>query len=109
MVYVELEIIESKASLIGWRKSANNWLCAHLLIVVEWLERHDCDRHGLGSKPTLAILLRPLRRHFTALSPDWWSWQAVLKFIHISIKPKNQKKRNFNRTAIFRHHRKQSG
>ena len=25
-------------------------------------------------------------RHFTALSPAWWSLQAVLNFIHISIK-----------------------
>ena len=25
-------------------------------------------------------------RHFTALSPAWWSWQAVLNFSQISIK-----------------------
>ena len=25
-------------------------------------------------------------RHFTALSPAWWSWQAVLNYSHISIK-----------------------
>ena len=35
--------------------------------VVEWLERHDCDRHGLGSKPSRAILLSR-ERHFTAFS-----------------------------------------
>ena len=27
--------------------------------MVEWLNRRDRDRHGLGSKPTRAILLRP--------------------------------------------------
>ena len=28
----------------------------------------------------------PWERHFTALSPAWWSWQAVLNYSHISIK-----------------------
>ena len=46
--------------------------------VVEWLKRRDCNRHGPGSKPTHTILLRPWEKHFTALSPTWWSWQAVL-------------------------------
>ena len=27
--------------------------------VVEWLKRPECDRHGLASKPTCAILLCP--------------------------------------------------
>ena len=45
--------------------------------VVEWLKRRACDEHGLGSKPTLAILKSPWERHFTALSPTWWSWQAI--------------------------------
>ena len=36
--------------------------------VVEWLKRRDCDRPGLGSKPTPAILLCPWERHLTALS-----------------------------------------
>ena len=36
------------------------------------------DQHGVGSKPTRAILLCPWERHFTALSLAWWSWQAVL-------------------------------
>ena len=35
--------------------------------VVEWLERRDCHRHGLGSKPSCAILLCPWERHFMAL------------------------------------------
>ena len=35
----------------------------------ERLKRRDCDRHGLGSKPTHAILLCLWKRHFTALSP----------------------------------------
>ena len=54
--------------------------------VVEWLERRDCDRHGLDSKPTRAIPLCPRQWHFTALSHTWRSWQAVLKFSHIFIK-----------------------
>ena len=54
--------------------------------VVEWLKRHAYDQHGLGSKPTRAILLCPRERHFTALSPAWWSRQAVLNLNHISIK-----------------------
>ena len=51
---------------------------AHVGSVVEWLKRRGRDRHGLGPKPTCAILLCPWERHLTALSPDWWSWQAVL-------------------------------
>ena len=54
--------------------------------VVEWLKCHACDQHGLGSKPTRVILLCSWKRHFTALSSAWWSWQAVLNFNHISIK-----------------------
>ena len=54
--------------------------------VVEWLERRAHDQHGLGSKPTRAILLCPWERHFMAHSPAWWSWQVVLNFNHISIK-----------------------
>ena len=42
--------------------------------------------HGLGSKPTHPILLCPWKRHFTAHSPAWWSYQGVLNFSHISIK-----------------------
>ena len=41
--------------------------------VVEWLKHRTDDQHGLGSKPTCAILLCPWERHFTALSPAWWS------------------------------------
>ena len=46
--------------------------------VVKWLRRRAHDQLGLGSKPTRAILLCPWERHFTALFPAWWSWQAVL-------------------------------
>ena len=53
--------------------------------VVEWLERWACEHHGLGSKPTRAIVLCPWERHLTAYSPAWWSWQAVLNYNHISI------------------------
>ena len=31
--------------------------------VVEWLKPRNCHRHGLGSKPTGAILLCPWERH----------------------------------------------
>ena len=41
--------------------------------VAEWLKHRTDDQHGLGSKPTYAILLCPWERHFTALSPAWWS------------------------------------
>ena len=61
--------------------------------LVNWLKRHACGRHGLGPKSTRAILLCPLERHFAALSPSWWPWQAVLNSNHISIKLK--KNNNF--------------
>ena len=54
--------------------------------MVEWLKHQAYDQHGLSSKPTCAILLCPWERHFTALSPAWWSWKAVLNYSHISIK-----------------------
>ena len=54
--------------------------------MVEWLKHQSCDQHGLGSKPTSAILLCPWERHFPAHSLAWWSWQAVLNYSHISIK-----------------------
>ena len=54
--------------------------------VVEWLKHQTDDQHGLGSKPTCAILLGPWERHFTAPSPAWWSWQAVLNYSNISTK-----------------------
>ena len=59
--------------------------------VVVWSKRRHYDRHGLGSKLTRAILLCRWEKHFTILSPSWWSWQAVLNFSHASIKLKNQK------------------
>ena len=61
-------------------------LLAIVRSVVEWLKRRARDQHGLGSKPTFAILLCPWERYFTVLSPVWWSWQAVLNYSHISIK-----------------------
>ena len=53
--------------------------------MVDWLKHRADDEHGLGSKPTRAILLCLWERHFTALSPAWWSWQAVLNCNNISI------------------------
>ena len=67
----------------------SNTLCHNFITfvgsMVEWLECRDCNRHGLGTKSTRAILLCPWERHFTALSPAWWSWQAVLNFSYIFI------------------------
>ena len=60
------------------------WPESYVGSVVEWLKRRTRDQHGLGSKPTRAILLCPWERHFTAHSPAWWSWQAVLNYSHIS-------------------------
>ena len=54
--------------------------------MVEWLKHRTDNQRGLGSKPTCAILLYPWERHFTALSPAWWSWQEVLNYSNISIK-----------------------
>ena len=54
--------------------------------MVEWLNCCAHNQHNFGSKPTHAILLCPWERHFRALSPAWWSWQAVLNFNHVSIK-----------------------
>ena len=53
--------------------------------IVEWLKRRARNQHGLGSKPTRTILF-PWEGRFTAHSPAWWSWQAVLNYSHISIK-----------------------
>ena len=57
-----------------------------IVSVVEWLKHRTDDQHGLGSKPTCAILLCSWERHFTALFPAWWSWQAVLNYSNISTK-----------------------
>ena len=54
--------------------------------MVEWLKRRAREQHGLGSKPTRAILLCPWERHFTAFSPACWSWKTVLNYSHIFIK-----------------------
>ena len=54
--------------------------------MVKWIKCLARDQHSLGSKPTCAILLRPWERHFTALSPAWWFWQAVPYYSHISTK-----------------------
>ena len=35
--------------------------------VVEWLKHRTDDQHGLGSKPTCAILLCSWEKHFKAL------------------------------------------
>ena len=54
--------------------------------MVEWLKHRTDDQHSLGSKPTCAILLCPWERHFAALSPAWWYWQAVRNYSNTSNK-----------------------
>ena len=72
-------------------------------IVVEWLKCRDCDWHDLGSKPTRVIWGHPWERHFTELSPAWWSWQTVVNFNHTRILIK------INPTETAWHLRKQVG
>ena len=36
--------------------------------MVEWLERHDCDRYGYGLKPTRVILLFPWETFYGTFS-----------------------------------------
>ena len=74
-------VVPESLPVLGYMP-ANNIISS----VVEWLKHRTDDQHGLGSKATCAILLCPWKRHFTAHSPAWWSWQAVLNFNHISIK-----------------------
>ena len=57
--------------------------------MVDWIKRRAGDQHDLGSKFTRAILWWAWEKHFTALFPAWWSWQAVRNFNHISMKLKN--------------------
>ena len=54
--------------------------------VVECLKCRTDDRHGLGTKPTWAILLCPWERHFTTPSPAWWSLASSYKLQYISTK-----------------------
>ena len=54
--------------------------------MIEWLKRQDCNRHGLDSKPTRAVLLCPWEKHFTALFYAWCFGQALLNQSHVSIK-----------------------
>ena len=51
-----------------YEQSARYVISKQVGSVVEWLKRQDSDQHGLGSKPTQAILLCPWERHFMPLS-----------------------------------------
>ena len=75
-----------KSILCSYTGYCENEVTLGLSIVVEWLKHRARNQHGLGSKPTRAILLCLWERHFTAHSPAWWSWQAVLNYSHIAIK-----------------------
>ena len=68
-------------------RSAIKWLCINIggceMInvvgsVVKCLEHCNCNRNNFDLQPTRAIMLCPLERHFTALSPAWWSCKAGL-------------------------------
>ena len=74
--------------------------------VVKWLECRDCDQHGVGIKPTRAILLCSCKRHFTALSLLVRASNS--KFQSYLYKTKKPNK-NFKRTAISWCFRKQIG
>ena len=65
-VYIKKSKLAGHA--IKWKKNFNI-----VGSVVEWLTHRTDDQHGLGSKPTCAILLCSWEKHFTALSPAWWS------------------------------------
>ena len=54
------------------------------------VEHCDCDQYGLGSNLFAPFCYVLKKKHFTALSPAWRSWQAALMFTHISIKLKFQ-------------------
>ena len=64
-------MVNSKAVLKRWKEYFEKFQVVGS--VVEWLKHRTNDQHGLGSKPICAILLCPWKRHFTALSPAWWS------------------------------------
>ena len=79
--------IKLKENFVSTKLKIINWIKAKKVgSVVEWLKRWARDQNSLSSKPTHAILLCSWERHFTAHSPAWWSWQAVLNYSHISIK-----------------------
>ena len=52
------------------------------------LERRDCDRHGLRSKPTRAILLCPWKRHLAAFSCCLVALASSSKFLSYLYKTK---------------------
>ena len=56
--------------------------------VIKWLERRDCDRHGLRSKPTRAILLCPWKRHLAAFSCYLVALASSSKFLSYLYKTK---------------------
>ena len=69
--YIKRRFLES--FFIHFNNDAFNAFKDLVSSVVEWLMHRTDDQHGLGSKPTCAILLCSWERHFTALSPAWWS------------------------------------
>ena len=77
--------------------------------VVEWLEHCDYDQHGLGLKPTRAILLcsfgKDTLRHF----PLRGSLGKQFQISVISLYNLKNKIKNFNQTAISGHLQKQVG
>ena len=69
---LDMLVMKKKGGILGtkiYRKETHTK--RYVGSVVEWLTHRT--EHGLGSKPTCAILLCPWERHFTALSPAWWS------------------------------------
>ena len=56
--------------------------------MVEWLRRRrpTHDQHGPVQNPLALFCCVLEKRHFTAHSPAWWSWQAILNYRNIYIK-----------------------
>ena len=74
------------ATFVAYEENLFSLLCQFVGSVVEWLKHRADDQRGLDSKPNCAILMCPWERHFTAHSPAWWSWQAVLNYSNIFTK-----------------------
>ena len=52
-----------------------------------FLQKHNENHLNIVEHRTLVVILLCLwERHFTALSPAWWFWQAALNFNPIPIK-----------------------
>ena len=56
-------------TVVGTISASGNSIPSAVGSVVEWSKHRTDDQHGLGLKPTFAILLCPWERHITTFSP----------------------------------------